>query len=89
MNKKMNYGGAVKKMMGGSMTDKTIMMKDGGKMPMLKNTAEMRYKPWVAAEGVGKPENKGSLKYATRKVGKSTVLLAKRQNQRTHVLKWQ
>jgi hypothetical protein len=40
MNKKMNYGGAVKKMMyGGRMTDKPIMMKDGGKWKWSKRTA--------------------------------------------------
>jgi hypothetical protein len=39
MNKKMNYGGTVKKMMGGRMTDKPIMMKDGGKLKWSKRTA--------------------------------------------------
>ena len=61
MNKKMNYGGAVKKMMGGSMTDKTIMMKDGGKMPMVKKDGKPV--PAFAADGVGKMNMGGMVGY--------------------------
>ena len=61
MNKKMNYGGAVKKMMGGRMTDKTIMMKDGGKMPMVKKDGKSV--PAFAADGVGKMNMGGMVGY--------------------------
>ena len=61
MNKKMNYGGTVKKMMGGSMTDKTIMMKDGGKMPMVKKDGKSV--PAFAADGVGKMNMGGMVGY--------------------------
>jgi hypothetical protein len=61
MNKKMNYGGAVKKMMGGRMTDKPIMMKDGGKMPMVKKDGKSV--PAFAADGVGKMNMGGMVGY--------------------------
>jgi hypothetical protein len=61
MNKKMNYGGAVKKMMGGRMTDKPIMMKDGGKMPMVKKDGKSC--SCFAADGVGKMNMGGMVGY--------------------------
>jgi hypothetical protein len=61
MNKKMNYGGTVKKMMGGRMTDKPIMMKDGGKMPMVKKDGKSV--PAFAADGVGKMNMGGMVGY--------------------------
>ena len=61
MNKKMNYGGAVKKMMGGRMTDKPIMMKDGGKMPIVKKDGKSV--PAFAADGVGKMNMGGMVGY--------------------------
>jgi hypothetical protein len=56
MNKKMNYGGTVKKMMGGRMTDKPIMMKD---MSLAEMAAAFPKDMYKHAKGAVKGIRKG------------------------------